>query len=143
MIEVPAAALLIETFLRHFDFVSIGTNDLVQYTLAVDRVNDEVAHLYEPLHPAILRLLHQTVKAGHAAGKWVGMCGEMAGDPHYTRLLLGLGLREFSMHPSGLLEIKRIVRESELESLRRAADDIMLARDTATLHALVEELNSR
>ena len=91
----------------------------------------------------MLRLIARTIKAGQQAQIPVGMCGEMAGDPHYTRLLLGLGLREFSMHPSGLLEIKRIVRESELESLRRAADDIMLARDTATLHALVEELNSR
>jgi phosphotransferase system enzyme I (PtsI) len=143
MIEVPAAAVAADLFAPHLDFLSIGTNDLIQYTLAIDRVDDAVNYLYDPLHPAVLRLIAMTIKAGQSAQIPVGMCGEMAGDPHYTRLLMGLGLREFSMHPSGLLEVKRIVRESELESLRRAADEIMQARDTATLHALVEELNSR
>jgi phosphotransferase system enzyme I (PtsI) len=142
MIEVPATAVAADLFAPHLDFLSIGTNDLIQYTLAIDRVDDAVNYLYDPLHPAVLRLIAMTIKAGQSAQIPVGMCGEMAGDPHYTRLLMGLGLREFSMHPSGLLEVKRIVRESELESLRRAADDIMQARDTATLHALVEELNS-
>ncbi len=143
MIEVPATAVAADLFAPHLDFLSIGTNDLIQYTLAIDRVDDAVNYLYDPLHPAVLRLIAMTIKAGQEAQIPVGMCGEMAGDPHYTRLLLGLGLREFSMHPSGLLEIKRIVRESELEPLRRAVADIMLARDTATLHALVEELNAR
>ncbi len=143
MIEVPAAAVAADLFAQHLDFLSIGTNDLIQYTLAIDRVDDAVNYLYDPLHPAVLRLIAMTINAGQSAQIPVGMCGEMAGDPHYTRLLLGLGLREFSMHPSGLLEIKRIVRESELDHLRQAADEIMQARDTATLHALVEKLNSR
>ncbi len=142
MIEVPAAAVAADLFAPHLDFLSIGTNDLIQYTLAIDRVDDAVNYLYDPLHPAVLRLIAMTINAGQAAQIPVGMCGEMAGDPHYTRLLLGLGLREFSMHPSGLLEIKRIVRESELDCLRQAAVEIMQARDTATLHALVEKLNS-
>ncbi len=143
MIEVPAAAVAADLFAPHLDFLSIGTNDLIQYTLAIDRVDDAVNYLYDPLHPAVLRLIAMTINAGQSAQIPVGMCGEMAGDPHYTRLLLGLGLREFSMHPSGLLEIKRIVRESELDHLRQAAGEIMQARDTATLHALVEKLNSR
>ncbi len=143
MIEVPAAAVAADLFAPHLDFLSIGTNDLIQYTLAIDRVDDAVNYLYDPLHPAVLRLIAMTINAGQAAQIPVGMCGEMAGDPHYTRLLLGLGLREFSMHPSGLLEIKRIVRESEMDHLRQAAVEIMQARDTATLHALVEKLNSR
>jgi phosphotransferase system enzyme I (PtsI) len=142
MIEVPAAAVAADLFAPHLDFLSIGTNDLIQYTLAIDRVDDAVNYLYDPLHPAVLRLIAMTINAGQSAQIPVGMCGEMAGDPHYTRLLLGLGLREFSMHPSGLLEIKRIVRESELDYLRQAAVEIMQARDTATLHALVERLNS-
>lgn len=143
MIEVPAAAVAADLFAPHLDFLSIGTNDLIQYTLAIDRVDDAVNYLYDPLHPAVLRLIAMTIQAGQAAQIPVGMCGEMAGDPHYTRLLLGLGLREFSMHPSGLLEIKRIVRESELEQLRQAALEIMQARDSVVLHALVEKLNSR
>jgi phosphotransferase system enzyme I (PtsI) len=143
MIEVPAAAIAADLFAPHLDFLSIGTNDLIQYTLAIDRVDDAVNYLYDPLHPAVLRLIAMTIDAGRSAQIPVGMCGEMAGDPHYTRLLLGLGLREFSMHPSGLLEIKRIVRESELDYLRKAAGEIMQARDTATLHTLVENLNSR
>lgn len=119
MIEVPGAALLAETFARQLDFLSIGTNDLIQYTLAVDRIDDEVNHLYDPLHPAILELIARVIEAGHHTNTPVIMCGEMAGDPRYTRLLLGLGLREFSMHPLGLLEIKRIVQLSDAGELIR------------------------
>ena len=142
MIEVPAAAVAADLFAPHLDFLSIGTNDLIQYTLAIDRVDDAVNYLYDPLHPSVLRLILMTIQAGKSASIPVAMCGEMAGDPRYTRLLLGLGLREFSMHPSGLLEIKRIVRESDMATLEKAAGEVMLARDTAVLHALVEKLNA-
>ena len=105
MIEVPAAALSLRLFLRHFDFLSIGTNDLIQYTLAIDRADESVAHLYDPLHPAVLRLLADTIRASQAQGKGVSVCGEMAGDVAMTRLLLGLGLRSFSMHPALILAV--------------------------------------
>nr|MBV6630482.1 phosphoenolpyruvate--protein phosphotransferase [Oceanococcus sp. HetDA_MAG_MS8] len=117
MIEVPAAALAAHQLAQHCDFFSIGTNDLIQYTLAIDRVDDEVNYLYDPLHPAVLQLIAMTIEAGHSAGIPVSMCGEMAGDARYTRLLLALGLREYSMHPSSILEIKRIVLDSNLGEL--------------------------
>ncbi len=143
MIEVPAAAVAADLFARHLDFFSIGTNDLIQYTLAIDRVDDAVSYLYDPLHPSVLRLIHMTIRAGVNAGIPVAMCGEMAGDTRYTRLLLGLGLREFSMHPSGLLQVKKIVMESEAGELERHAEEVLAARDTRELHELVENLNSR
>ena len=99
MIEVPAAALMVRYFLRHFDFLSIGTNDLIQYTLAIDRTDEAVAHLYDPMHPAVLRLVADVIAAGREQGKSVSVCGETAGDVTMTRLLLGLGLRSFSMYP--------------------------------------------
>lgn len=122
MIEVPAAAICADSFARYLDFFSIGTNDLIQYTIAIDRVNDAVNYLYDPLNPAVLRLIAATIDAGAAAGIPVAMCGEMAGDVRYTRLLLGLGLRQFSVHPSLLLEIKHIVNQTrvgEIEDLAR------------------------
>jgi phosphotransferase system enzyme I (PtsI) len=119
MIEVPAAALSVSRFARHVDFLSIGTNDLIQYTLAVDRLDEEVNYLYDPLHPAVLKLIQMTIAGGRRAGIGVSMCGEMAGEPAYTRLLLGMGLREFSAAPSTLLEVKRIIIESDLTELRR------------------------
>lgn len=118
MVEIPAIAIAIEPFLKHLDFVSIGTNDLIQYTLAIDRVDNEVSDLYDPMHPAVLRLISQTIQAGERAGKAVAVCGEMAGESHYTRLLLGLGLTEFSMHPQQLLDVKKIVRTSHTNALR-------------------------
>ncbi|HYW02736.1 MAG TPA: phosphoenolpyruvate--protein phosphotransferase, partial [Gammaproteobacteria bacterium] len=113
MVEVPAAALAARILARHVDFFSIGTNDLIQYTLAIDRIDDEVNYLYDPLHPAVLQLISMTIEAGREADIPVAMCGEMAGDPQYTRLLLGMGLSEFSMQPATLLEVKRIVTASE------------------------------
>jgi phosphotransferase system enzyme I (PtsI) len=107
MIEIPAAALALPMFVRRMDFLSIGTNDLIQYTLAIDRVDYEVAHLYNPLHPAVLQLIGMTIAAGQKAGIDVAVCGEMAGDIKLTRLLLGMGLREFSMHPAQLLSVKQ------------------------------------
>ncbi len=117
MIEIPAAAVCATQFARYLDFLSIGTNDLIQYTLAIDRVDDEINYLYDPLHPAVLMLVRNTIRAGQRAGIPVSLCGEMAGDPRYTRLLLGLGLNQFSMHPTGLLEIKRIIQDSDVGEL--------------------------
>jgi phosphotransferase system enzyme I (PtsI) len=141
MIEVPAAAISADLFARHLDFLSIGTNDLIQYTLAIDRLDEAVNYLYDPLHPSVLRLIATTLRAGQDAGIPVAMCGEMAGDTRYTRLLLGLGLTEFSMHPSALLEIKKIVRDSNLGELRKLAAGVMQAHDTRELHQLVDEMN--
>ena len=143
MIEVPAAAIAADLFAPNLDFLSIGTNDLIQYTLAIDRVDEAVNYLYDPLHPSVLRLIANTIRAGKAAGIPVAMCGEMAGDTRYTRLLLGLGLNEFSMHPSSLLEIKRIVRESDLSNLQDFARQVMDVRDTDELHTMVEKMNER
>ena len=124
MIEVPAAAVIIGQFLRHFDFVSVGTNDLIQYTLAIDRADQAVSHLYDPWHPAVLTLLHQVIAAAVAQGKPVSVCGELAGDPAFTELLLSFGLRSFSMHPACIAEIKqRVLRVDtrQLDSLMRTA----------------------
>jgi phosphotransferase system enzyme I (PtsI) len=113
MIEVPASALMLPSFLRHFDFVSIGTNDLIQYTLAIDRADEAVAHLYDPWHPAVLGLLSQVIGQARAAGKHVSVCGEMAGDPDFTQLLLAMGLRSLSMHPSQIASIKQRVLRTD------------------------------
>ena len=142
MIEVPAAAIAADLFAPLLDFLSIGTNDLIQYTLAIDRVDDAVSYLYDPLHPSVLRLIAMTIHAGKGAGIPVAMCGEMAGDPRYTRLLLGLGLNEFSMHPSGLLQIKKIVMESDCAELTLRAQAVLAAKDTRALHSLVENMNA-
>jgi len=118
MVEVPAIAIAIEPFAQALDFLSIGTNDLIQYALAIDRGDHDVASLYDPLHPAVLRLVANTINAGERAGKPVAVCGEMAGDARYTRLLLGLGLTEFSMHPQQLLDVKREIRHAHSNALR-------------------------
>ena len=133
MIEIPAAALSLRLFLKHFDFLSIGTNDLIQYTLAIDRADESVAHLYDPLHPAVLRLVADTIAACKAQGKGVSVCGEMAGDVGMTRLLLGLGLRSFSMHPSQVLAVKQRILLSNTEKLRLWADQVLDSDDPAEL----------
>ena len=117
MIEVPAAALMVRTFLHYFDFLSIGTNDLIQYTLAIDRADEAVAHLYDPLHPAVLRLVADVISACQREGKSVCVCGETAGDVTMTRLLLGLGLRSFSMHPAQILVVKQEVLRADTRKL--------------------------
>ena len=142
MIEVPAAALMADAFARQLDFMSIGTNDLIQYTLATDRINEAVNYLYNPLHPGVLRLIDMTVTAGRKAGTPVAMCGEMAGDARYTRLLLGMGLKQFSMHPAMLLEIKSIVRASNLADLTRMARKILKCSDSDEINALVDKMNA-
>ncbi|MAF08291.1 MAG: phosphoenolpyruvate--protein phosphotransferase [Acidiferrobacteraceae bacterium] len=142
MIEVPAAAISADLFAQKLDFFSIGTNDLIQYTLAIDRVDDSVNYLYDPLHPSVLRLVHNVIQAGSEAGIPVSMCGEMAGDPDFTRLLLGLGLRQFSMEPSRLLEIRQQVRDSRLSRLPGWAERILECADSTSLHGLVDQLNA-
>jgi phosphotransferase system enzyme I (PtsI) len=121
MIEIPSAAVVADILIQELDFLSIGTNDLIQYTLAVDRVNESVAYLYDPLNPAILRLVQMTVNACHNAGKWVGMCGEMAGDPQFVPLLLGMGLDEFSVSVSVIPEIKKVIRMMPFEKSKEIA----------------------
>lgn len=113
MVEVPAAALMLPSLLRHFDFVSIGTNDLIQYTLAIDRADESVAHLYNAWHPAVLQLVAQTVACANRLRKNVSVCGEMAGDRDFTELLLGMGLRSFSMHPSQIVTIKERILSTD------------------------------
>ena len=133
MIEVPAAALSIPLFLRHFDFLSIGTNDLIQYTLAIDRADEAVSHLYDPLHPAVLQLVAGTIAQAVAQGKGVSVCGEMAGDVSLTRLLLGLGLRSFSMHPTRILAVKQQILRSDTVKLAEWAQTVLQAEDPAAL----------
>ncbi|CAG9170289.1 phosphoenolpyruvate--protein phosphotransferase [Cupriavidus pampae] len=125
MIEIPAAVLLLPLFLRRMDFLSIGTNDLIQYTLAIDRADNAVAHLYDPCHPAVLELVARTIREANRAGVPVAVCGEMAGDPAMTRLLLGMGLREFSMHPSQLLRVKQEVIHADCERLGPLVDQVL------------------
>ena len=142
MIEVPAAALSADSFAQQLDFLSIGTNDLIQYTLAIDRIDDEVSHLFDPLHPAVLRLIKMTIDAAQRHNIQVSMCGEMAGDPRYIRLLLGMGLRRLSMQPGALLEVKRIVLESDLPELTRRASQFLQRMDTQPTDQLLEMLNT-
>jgi phosphotransferase system enzyme I (PtsI) len=129
MIEVPAAALMLDGLLRHFDFVSIGTNDLIQYTLAIDRADEHVAHLYDPWHPAVLGLIASTIAKAKAAGKVASVCGEMAGDPAFTRLLLAMGLRSFSMHPRQIAPIKQAVLRADASVLAMDLPLVLAADD--------------
>jgi phosphotransferase system enzyme I (PtsI) len=141
MIEVPAAALSAGLFARKLDFFSIGTNDLIQYTLAIDRIDDEVTYLYDPLHPAVLRLIKMAIDAGHMHNVPVSMCGEMAGDPRYTRLLLGMGLTDFSAPPTSLLEVKNVIHQSHTAELTPLVDDILRNDDPAEISQLLMTLN--
>ncbi|TXF12678.1 phosphoenolpyruvate--protein phosphotransferase [Pelomicrobium methylotrophicum] len=142
MIEVPAAALMLEAFLRRLHFLSIGTNDLIQYTLAIDRTDDTVAHLYDPLHPAVLYLVARVIRTANRAGVPVAVCGEMAGDVALTRLLLGFGLREFSMHPSNILAVKQQVLRTALSDIAGLTQKMLKVESHEKLLALLERLNA-
>jgi phosphotransferase system enzyme I (PtsI) len=137
MIEVPAAALAAPVFARALDFLSIGTNDLIQYTLAIDRVDNEVNYLYDPLHPAILQLIARVIEAGRQAGIPVSMCGEMAGDPRFIPLLIGMGLHELSMQPAALLDARQQIRELDAGELARRTRDFFEHIDTADPFSLL------
>ena len=142
MIEIPAAALALPIFIKRLDFLSIGTNDLIQYTLAIDRVDHEVAHLYDPLHPAVLFLLSSVISMGRKAGIPVAVCGEMAGDVKWTRLLLGMGLLEFSMHPSQLLSVKQEILNSDLTLLEPQVKKVLKATEPSVIEAAMEQLRT-
>ena len=143
MIEVPAAALSANILAKQLDFLSIGTNDLIQYTLAIDRIDDQVNYLYDPLHPSVLKLINLTLQAGRRVKIPVAMCGEMAGDPRYTRLLLGMGLQEFSAPPSSLLEIKQIVNRSRISELKKPAMRILNTTAPERTASMVDALNNQ
>jgi phosphotransferase system enzyme I (PtsI) len=142
MIEIPAAALSLNAFLTRLDFISIGTNDLIQYTLAIDRTDDSVAHLYDPLHPAVLHLVSGVIRSANKAGKPVAVCGEMAGDARLTRLLLGFGLRQFSMHPGHLLTVKQQVLRTDLEEATAQAGKMLRIDDPDRLQAMLGKMNT-
>jgi phosphotransferase system enzyme I (PtsI) len=141
MIEIPAAALAINTFINKLDFLSIGTNDLIQYTLAIDRTDDTVSHLYDPLHPAVLNLVAHIIKSCNKAAKPIALCGEMAGDVQLTRLLLGFGLRQLSMHPARLLEVKQRVLKSKLRDIVPQVTRMLRADDPDRLRVMLARLN--
>jgi phosphotransferase system enzyme I (PtsI) len=133
MIEVPSAVAVIDSIAKEVDFVSIGTNDLIQYTLAVDRVNENVAYLYDPIHPAILRFIKRIIDEGHKVGIKVAMCGEMAGEPKYTPVILGMGLDEFSVSPSQIAPIKKIVRSMSFVDCKTMADKALKLEDSKSI----------
>ena len=141
MIEVPAAALSLNVFMRRLNFLSIGTNDLIQYTLAIDRSDDLVAHLYDPLHPAVLNLVAHIIRSANRASVPVAVCGEMAGDVRLTRLLLGLGLRQFSMHPAYLLEVKQAVLKTDLQEVMVQTQKMLRSDDSDKLENLLVRMN--
>jgi phosphotransferase system enzyme I (PtsI) len=142
MIEIPAAALALNVFIKKLDFLSIGTNDLIQYTLAIDRTDEEVAHLYDPLHPAVLQLLAHVIGSANKAEVPVSVCGEMAGELSYTRLLLGMGLRQFSMHPAQLLGSKQRVLTTSLPEITALTQKILRADDPIKISELLDKLNA-
>lgn len=137
MVEVPAAALTLPSLLKHFDFVSIGTNDLIQYTLAIDRADELVAHLYDPWHPAVLRLIHATIATARSQGRDVSVCGEMAGDPAFTELLLGMGLRSFSMHPAQMASVKQRVLRADTRRLSELLPQVLDSNDPSNMSSIL------
>jgi len=143
MVEVPAMAVCTDLFLPHVDFLSIGTNDLIQYTLAIDRCDDSVNYLYDPLHPAVLRLIKMSIDASNKVTKPISMCGEMASDSRYVRLLLGLGLRSFSVNPEAYLEVKQIILNSNLATLSKLASKVLKVGTQADINTLMQQINTQ
>jgi phosphotransferase system enzyme I (PtsI) len=142
MIEVPAAAINADAFARELDFLSIGTNDLIQYTLAIDRTDDAVAHLYNPLHPAVLKLIQMTIQAAEKYNIGLSICGEMAGDIKLTRLLIGMGMRQLSMHPSNILSVKQQILHSQIERLNKQVKKLLNLREIEKIELQVMELHA-
>ena len=142
MIEVPAAAILADLFAEKLDFLSIGTNDLIQYTLAIDRVDDAVNYLYDPIHPAVLQMIKRTIEAGQKANIPVSLCGEMAGNVRYTKLLLGLGLRHFSMDATYILDVKEHILNTDTQSLSDLVKKIMSADSPSYARDTLSQLNA-
>ncbi|PJA14489.1 MAG: phosphoenolpyruvate--protein phosphotransferase, partial [Elusimicrobia bacterium CG_4_10_14_0_2_um_filter_63_34] len=140
MVEIPSAAILLDHFLEEADYVSIGTNDLIQYTLAVDRINEEVAHLYDPYHPAVLRLLHGIVETTHKHGKKVTVCGEMTSDPKAVPLLIGLGVDVLSVTPRMYLRVKQILRSLRFSDAQAMVAKALKQSDSSEIRKLVGEL---
>ena len=143
MVEVPSSAVLAKRFAKYVDFFSIGTNDLVQYTLAIDRIDDEVNYLYDPLNSAVLNLIKTTIEAGKESNIPVVMCGEMAGDNSYVRLLMGLGLESFSMHPSAVPEVKNIITSTNADEIKELSMEIIDVDDNDQKNILLDTLNKK
>ena len=143
MVEIPSAALSARVLAKEVDFFSIGSNDLIQYTMACDRMNEKIAYLYQPYHPAVLRLIKGVIDAAHAEGKWVGLCGEMAGDPVAVPLLIGMGLDEFSMSPASILSIRAMLRRLSSVAMKRLVEEALELADQAQVKRLVESRVSK
>jgi phosphotransferase system enzyme I (PtsI) len=139
MIEIPSAALEADFLAKHCDFFSIGTNDLIQYTLAVDRTNEKIAHLYQSFHPSVLKLIKKTIDDGHKNNIWVGLCGEMAADPKATVLLVGLGIDELSASPLSIPQIKKVVRSIEFREAKKFAEEVMRLNNSREIEKVLEE----
>lgn len=142
MVEIPASAVIADVLAQEVDFFSIGTNDLIQYTMACDRMNDRITHLYQPYHPAILRLVKMVVNGAHQHGKWVGMCGEMAGDLTAVPILLGLGLDEFSMSGGSILRVRQLIRDLSYERAQALADEALKQDSQQAVEELVAKWSS-
>jgi phosphotransferase system enzyme I (PtsI) len=141
MIEVPAAAMNAEMLSEHLDFLSIGTNDLIQYTLAIDRIDDEVNYLYDPLNPAVIKLIASVIQVGKKTNIPISMCGEMAGDAMFTKLLLGMGLEEFSMHPNALAEVKHVILNSAIADLKPIIKSLLTCTSHDQYQSLLDKLS--
>jgi len=141
MIEIPSAALISDHLAKEVDFFSIGTNDLIQYTIAVDRMNEKVSYLYEPLHPAVLRLIKLVIDNAHKAGKWVGMCGEMAGDVRAIPILIGMGLDEFSMNAPSILRARDLIRKVSYNYFKKVAEDVLMLATSEEIEHYLNNLN--
>jgi phosphotransferase system enzyme I (PtsI) len=141
MIEIPAAAISADIFAQELDFLSIGTNDLIQYALAIDRTDDAVSHLYNPLHPAVLKLIALTVKSAHKYKKSIAICGEMAGEPKLTKLLIGMGVEQLSMHPSHILRVKQQVLSSSIKNMKASVHKLLSLNEVDKIETLLKRIN--